>query len=276
MIQRASVVVPVYNTGATLPETLASLRGEPCDVVVVDDGSTDQFTIEVLARAEADGVRVLRQENQGVSAARMTGVAATTAPYVFHLDSDDVLAPGAIDALADALDRNLQAKLAWGYLGDVDSDEVTKQAPRLDPWLITYMNQMPIMALVRREALLEAGGWRSEPLFEDWDLWCAFAERGWDGIRIPRVVAYYRRTATGRTAMSRGRYDEAVAQLRTDHPELFARRRENLRRSAAPLRLKLALPLLDRMPLTPRMKRALGELIRRPVFTVRQAVRARR
>jgi hypothetical protein len=193
-----------------------------------------------------------------------------------HLDSDDVLAPGAIDALADVLDGNAEAKLAWGYVGDVDSDEVTKQAPRLDPWLITYMNQMPIMALIRRDALLEAGGWRPEPLFEDWDLWCAFAERGWDGIRIPRVIAYYRTTPTGRTATSRGGYDDASAQLRADHPDLFARRRANLRRSTAPLRLKLALPLLDRMPLSPRVKRALGEVIRRPVYTVRRAVNARR
>jgi glycosyltransferase involved in cell wall biosynthesis len=276
MSPRVAVVVPCYNSGATLPETLASVQHEPCELVVVDDGSTDPATLVVLQTAEADGVRIVRQENAGVAVARMTGVAATEAPYVFPLDADDLLARGALDELADALDANPAAALAWGYIGAVGSDSFTRQAPRLDPWLITYMNQVPVMSLIRRDRLLEAGGWKPGREYEDWDLWMSFAERGWDGIRIPRIIAYYRMSHSGRWASSRGRYDDAVRRMAADHAALFAARPANRRRSRAPLRLKLVLPLLDRLPMSQRNKRRLGELLRSPRLVLRYGVLRRR
>lgn len=273
---RVAVVVPCFNSGSTLPDTLASVRGEECELVVVDDGSTDEETLDVLSRVESAGVRLLRQANAGVAAARMAGVAATSAPYVFPLDADDVLAAGALSDLADVLDADRSVHAVWGWVGSVVTDTVTRMAPTLDPWLITYMNTVPIFSLVRRDALLAAGGWRSGVLHEDWDLWLAFAERGFRGRRIPRIVAYYRPSRTGRWATSRDRYDEAVAQYRRDHAPLFAARRTNWRRSTAPLRVRLALPVIDRLPVSARMKLRLGGLVRRPYYTVRSALRARR
>src|SRR5207253_1795663 len=132
-------------------------------------------------------------------------------------------------------------------------------------WLITYINTMSVLSLIRRDALLAAGGWRSGVLHEDWDLWMSFAERRWSGVRVPRVVAYYRPNRTGRWAASRNRYDEALASLRRDHPELYAARTRNRKRSSAPRRLKWALPVVDRLPLSEGNKLRLGALIRRLV-----------
>lgn len=272
---RVAVVVPCYNSGATLLETLGSLRGEPAEVVVVDDGSTDERTLDVLAQAEAEGARVIRQENAGVARARMRGVRETSAPYVFPLDADDLVARGGLAALADALDANPQAKLAWGYVGLVGGRTISKQAPRLDPWLITYVNQIPVMSLIRRQALLETGGWRPDAVYEDWDLWLTFAERGWSGIRVPRVVAYYRLSGTSRWAASRGEYAAAVERMAADHRSLFAARGENRRHSRAPRRLKLLLPAIDRLPLSAIAKRRLGELVRRPTWMIHSAVARR-
>src|SRR5688572_26595329 len=93
---RVAVVVPCFNDPA-VPEAVASIRlQEPVEVVVVDDGSTDPEGLAALDTLRAEGVRVVRQENQGLSAARMTGVRHTTAPFIFALDSDDVLAPGSL------------------------------------------------------------------------------------------------------------------------------------------------------------------------------------
>src|SRR5436190_12269548 len=107
---RVAVVVPCFNDGATLRETLGSLRDQEAhELVVVDDGSDDPATLETLRALEDEGVRIVRRENGGLSAARMTGVEATAAPYVFPLDADDALAPGALAALADALEAVPQA-----------------------------------------------------------------------------------------------------------------------------------------------------------------------
>src|SRR5260221_9786491 len=133
---RIAVVVPCFDDGPTLRETVTSvLAQEPSELLVVDDGSTDVATLDLMAELEREGIRVLHQENQGLPKARMAGVAATTAPYVFPLDADDVVLPGALTTLADALDADPGAVAAWGdtwFFGDV---EVTvRSAAPIHPW----------------------------------------------------------------------------------------------------------------------------------------------
>ncbi len=101
---RVAVVVAAYQHGRYLADALRSALEQdprPAEVVVVDDGSTDD-TAAVAARF-APRVRWLPQRRQGARAARNTGLAATTAPLVAFLDADDWWAPGALGRLADAL-----------------------------------------------------------------------------------------------------------------------------------------------------------------------------
>lgn len=102
-----SVVIPVYNTEAFLPECLASVRaqtGVDVQIVCVDDGSTDGSGDVLDAAAAADSrVLVIRQANGGLSAARNAGLAAATGRYLCFLDSDDYwLADVASDLIARA------------------------------------------------------------------------------------------------------------------------------------------------------------------------------
>ena len=104
---RYSVVIPCFNDGAFVPGAIASVREhDAVEIVVVDDGSTDPATLTVLDDLRGGGIRVIRQDNAGLAAARMRGVAETSAPFVLCLDSDDELAPGALGELADAIEAN--------------------------------------------------------------------------------------------------------------------------------------------------------------------------
>ena len=263
---RVAVVVPCFNDGPTLPETLSSLHDqEEHQLVVVDDGSTDDETLALLARLEHDGVHVVHQTNAGLSSARMAGVAATSAPYVFPLDADDALAPGALDALADALDADPEAALAWGDVemwGEVEAQLAVARA--LDPWLLTYLNDVPVASLVRRTALLEAGGWSMGSGYEDWDLWLALAERGGRGVYIPRPTLRYRRRTGRMLDDTTRRHADFYGRLETRHAGLFAARRENRARSTAPLRAKLLFPLVERLPLQPFTRHRLYSFVNRP------------
>ncbi len=249
---RVAVVVPCFNDGDTLPEALASLAGqEEHELVVVDDGSDDPATQEVLAQVERDGVRVLRRANGGLSAARMSGVEATTAPYVMPLDADDALGPGALTALADALDADPRAAMAWGDLeiwGELDFP--VRIGRRLDPWLIAHLNTLPVASLVRREALLAVGGWQLRSGYEDWDLWMSFAQDGWQGRYVPQLTLRYRRRGGRMLADCIPRHDELYADLRRRHPRLFAARRRNWLRSHAPLLARAVIPVVAALPLS--------------------------
>ena len=263
-----AIVIPCFNDGATLPATIASIRNgvPPAELVVVDDGSTDPLTLEVLADLEREGLRVVHQPNLGQAKAAMAGVAATSAPYVMRFDADDLMESGGLELLTHALDRAPEAVAAWG---DVQTIGLTTfripGVPALDPWLVTYTNCITGSGTLMRRSTLEAvGGWQLREGFEDWDLWMALAERGFGGVHVPQVVFRYRRDRTGTLARWLPRTQLHYEELRSRHPALFARRRENRRRSDTPSALKLAVTVLEALPLLSRLTRIqLAELFTR-------------
>jgi glycosyltransferase involved in cell wall biosynthesis len=263
---RVAVLVPCFNEGEVLREAAASVLedGSADERVVVDDGSTSELTHAVLRDLEQQGFRVIRQENRGPSAALMAGVAATSARFVFRLDSDDLLEPGAIEALADALDANPDAAAAWGDLQTFGLTAFRVPSnPVLDPWHVTYANLLPSCSMYRRTTLLDVGGWQFRGGIDDWDLWMSLAENGYSGVYVPRVAYRYRREHEGLFADTVSRYEADYEELRQQrHRRLFGARALNRRRSPAPWIVKAVLPLVDRLPLVPRLQKVwLSQLV---------------
>jgi len=256
-----AVIIPCFNDGATLTEAVRSARAQDRvnELVVVDDGSTDAQTMEVFRSLEAEALRVVHRPNGGLGAARMTGVHATSGDYVFCLDADDRLLPGALAKLAAALDGDPRLALAWGdyrRFGEQRWRQAT--APSLDPWQISYQNDIPASVLVRRSALLATRGWELRGGYEDWDMLMGLAERGERGTRVPIVVYEYRRHGVRMLGESATRHGEIYATLRGRHPDLFATRRRAWRRSDSPWALKLALPIIFALPVGPNRRRLLA------------------
>jgi len=258
---RIAVVILCFNDGPLAQEAVASIQeSEPIELVV-DDGSTDPATLAALTQLETDGVRVLRQANGGLAAARMAGAAFTSARYVFPLDADDLAVPGALARLADALDANPQAGMAYGdYAQFGDWEGVFPTPKSFDPWALTYGNPYGACSLLRRSALEQVGGWQLRDGYEDWDLWMAFAEAGWDGVRIDGL-AYRRRLHGSRMQGSaRKHHQETYRLLQQRHPVLFASRLTLRDDSPLPTLTKLLYPLL--LSARQRMNQRLLDLVR--------------
>ena len=240
---RISVLVPCYDDGATVRATIDSIvEDEEVEIVLVDDGSRDPQTIAVLDElASRDAVRLIRQPNKGVAAALRAGTAVAAASYVFILNSDDLVEPRALAALADALDADPGADFAFGWIhffGDVDF--VARQ-PAWNPWILLYANRWAISSLYRRDALDAVGGVPEGTAYEDWDLLLGLAEQDRRGLLVPRVVLHYRQHGIARR--NRGAQSDLrrqYAALRARHAPLFAREPEFRRRYRLPLRTRLA------------------------------------
>ncbi|MGZ5232346.1 MAG: glycosyltransferase family 2 protein [Burkholderiales bacterium] len=113
---RFSVIVPIYNQGQFVTDAVQSVLGQSFqdwELIVVDDGSTDGGGDH--ARRFADKrVRVLRQENRGVMAARKCGLDASSGGAVIFLDGDDRLRPGALARFAHAFEKHPEAGVVYG------------------------------------------------------------------------------------------------------------------------------------------------------------------
>jgi glycosyltransferase involved in cell wall biosynthesis len=256
-----AVIIPFHDDVATLEAALESVRRQdvPAQIVVVDDGSVALGAAELLTKVQREGVIVFHQQNAGPAAARTAGVRAASADYVLPLDADDALAPGALRRLRDVLDEHPEVVAAWGSVRHFGAIAYAQRSRAwLDPWQVTYQNHLPLSALYRRDAVLDAGGWQFQGGYEDWDLWMTLAERGWKGVGIPEITGYYRVHAGRRLARSSRRHAERYAKLRARHPRLFAERRLHRRTSPAPALLKATLPALDVLPFSSTRKRLLG------------------
>ncbi len=104
-VPAVSIVVPCYNGGRFLDGLLASLAAQTFrdfEIIIVDDGSSDNATREKLASIDA-AIRVIRQENRGLPSARNTGFRLARAAFVLPLDSDDGLEPAFLAEMTTAL-----------------------------------------------------------------------------------------------------------------------------------------------------------------------------
>src|SRR5258708_33538471 len=113
-----STVIPVFNRASMLREAVASVLGQtyrPIEIVIVDDGSTDNTT--EAAQGLAAGypeIRVIHQPNAGVGQAREAGRLAARGDYIQHLDSDDLLLPGKFALQVAALEDRPQCRAGYG------------------------------------------------------------------------------------------------------------------------------------------------------------------
>jgi glycosyltransferase involved in cell wall biosynthesis len=268
---RLAVIVPCHDDGAFLPATIASIQeSEPVEVVVVDDASTDTRTRTVLTKLERVGVTVIRHDvNKGVSAARMTGLAASSAPLVFPLDADDLLLDGVLAPMADRLEA-ADSGVCFGDYVELGPKRLLLRAvpERIDPFRLAYTNEFPASALFSRTTLESVGGWQSLgagiDARSDWSLWLTLGERGVKGVHLGAgEITYMRRMHPGRLASrSRAHHRELRSAIRAAHPQTYdnlSRHREasglrHSRKRLYPLVYSSHFPGLDR-----RMKAALDQ-----------------
>ena len=231
---RVSVVVTLYNLEGYVGDALRSVAVSDwtdLEVVLVDDASTDRSLEAARAQLErtpwVSAKIVARSRNHGLPAARNLAIEHARGELVFMLDADNVVYPHGLQRLVEALDERPDAAFAYGILEAFDGS-----GPRgLVSWghwdaaRFSHGNYIDAMALLRRSALEEVGGYSTDRRlhgWEDFDLWCALADLGREGVSVPEIVARYRTGVHSMISLTNIDTSEAWAVLLERHGILTA------------------------------------------------------
>jgi glycosyltransferase involved in cell wall biosynthesis len=224
-----SVIVPCFNHGRYLTGCIESILEQDypeLEVIVIDDASTEDSTLTVLAELEAgDRVSVLRQsENAGPSAARNRGIEAARGRYVLPVDSDNLLMPGAMASLVAQLQAaGEQVGFVYPNCQYFGTRDDYFQPPSYNLFLLMEGNFCDTCSLIDR-AVFDAGIRYPEHILlghEDWDFALTLAARGVRGEPARAPTLLYRKegfTRSDAVEYARAAFHEGVAER---HPELF-------------------------------------------------------
>jgi len=198
---KVSVVIPCYNLGQYLDETVDSVFAQTCDdfeIIIVNDGSTDEETNRLLANYWRPRTTVLTRANGGPAAARNAGIQVARGRYICALDADDKLHPDFLKKTIRVLDHDPSVTFVSCWVQMFGDESGVWKQDRCD--LVTLLDECTVAtpAPIRRDALLAVGAYDEHPTqigMEDWDLWIRLAEAGYTGVILEEVLFYYRRRA---------------------------------------------------------------------------------
>ncbi len=203
MTMRVSIIVPCYNYGWLLAETLDSLVAQiyqQWECLIVDDGSTDDTKqVAETYQARDSRFRYIYRDNGGLSAARNTGIEQATGEYIQFLDSDDFIVPGKLEAQVALLEKRPEVDIVYGGVRFFRHGEPTILSttqnfpPTHTSWMLPLMgrgkqvvgllvtfNQLVVNAPLVRKTLIQEVGFFDESLrsLEDWQYWLRCALHG--------------------------------------------------------------------------------------------------
>lgn len=199
-----TVVIPCFNHGKFIEAALASVKQQPyqnVEVIVIDDGSTDTYTIEVLQKISGE-VKVLHQPNSGPSVARNHAIRQSRGEYILALDSDNKIRPAYITQAVFILNQQPEVGVVYGDFQYYGSQNNVKQQLEFDIRKQLLYNLFDMCAVFRRKVFDDVGGFdefMSKPGLEDWDFWISVFEMGWRFHHLKEVMFDYYTNETSRT-----------------------------------------------------------------------------
>ena len=196
---KISIVIPCYNHGQYVREAIESV--EQCsdkslyEIIIINDGSTDDYTIEVMKQLEEEGYHVINQKNQGLGPTRNNAIKAAKGEYILPLDSDNKIRPEYIYESIKILDADATIVMVYGdaqFFGDTTKRRVVG---RFNLQQIMIENYIDACTVFRKSAWEAAGGYDEKmPVmgFEDWDLWLNLSFKNYKFQYVDKILFDYR------------------------------------------------------------------------------------
>ena len=235
-MNKVSVVIPCYNAGLDLREAVQSALAQTwpdIEIIIVDDGSTDAATRQLLDGSTWPQVRVIRQGNAGPAAARNRAIREASGDYILPLDSDDILEPTYIAKAVAVLDARPDVGIVYCKAMKFGAERGPWELP---PYALTELvigNVIFVSAMFRRSDWELVGGFDEQLRFgiEDYDFWIKLVHRGREVVQLDEYLFNYRIREKSRTALFEQEDRKVVAayaRIFRENRDFYAEHAENL------------------------------------------------
>lgn len=194
-----SVIIPCYNSGRYLEEAIQSVENTPFkdyELIIVNDGSTDEDTIRLFSRLEKKGYNILHQENKGVSAARNAGIAIAQSSYILPLDADNKITPAYYQKAVRLMEDDPEIGVVYAdrvLFGE--KEEVVQSTGDFNAARLLTGNYIDACAVYRKSVWEKNKGYDEQipgGFYEDWEFWIHAYGNGFRFYHLPEPLFWYR------------------------------------------------------------------------------------
>jgi glycosyltransferase involved in cell wall biosynthesis len=234
-VASVSVIVPCHNHGIFLDDTIASIRSQthqPLEILIVDDGSNDEFTLRQLERYHGGIIYVIRSTHNGPAAARNLGVQNAKGEYLLFWDADDLFHSTFTEKAINILKHfpRVGAVSSWALC--FGFEDYIWYCTGGDLENFKNSTTCPVCSLVRRAAWAHAGGFDESYRigYEDWDFWIRLTKKDWLVYIIPDILFYYRQKRNSRVKDTFIQHTSIYQHLVRSHPDVFSNANTNPKR----------------------------------------------
>jgi glycosyltransferase involved in cell wall biosynthesis len=224
---RISIIVPCYNQGRFMRETLDCLKQqtiEQWECVIVNDGSTDDTLTIAQEYVAADPRYILVDKpNGGLADARNAGIKASHGKYILPLDSDDLIGETYTKEATEFLDQHPDVTLVYSrvkYFGDRNDEWIL---PKYSYEGLLLENSIFCSCVYRRSDYDKTCGYNTNMKggLEDWDFLLSLLNRNSKVYQIPKVLFYYRKHGKTMISEARKQKKELHNKIISNHREIF-------------------------------------------------------
>ena len=197
MLPLVSVVIPYYNDGKYIHETLESIQHQTyknVEIILVDDGSTEKESIRVFDDLKKLGFQTYRQGNAGPSAARNLAISHSKGKYILPVDADDKIRPAYIEKAVHYMESHTQCGIVYCKAEFFGARSGLWNLPKYSIEQMLLNNCIFVSALFRKDDWEKAHGYDSNMKYglEDYEFWLSIIELGQGVYCIPETLFLYR------------------------------------------------------------------------------------
>ncbi|MGL4912111.1 MAG: glycosyltransferase [Romboutsia sp.] len=229
-MDKVSVIMPCFNDGLYICESIESVCNQTyknIELIIVDDGSTDETTCDVLKSLTKENIiKVQTPKSKGPAYARNVGIKIATGKYILCLDSDDLIDPTYIEKAVTAISQNSNVGIVYCNAQLFGAINKPLELPPYSLDTMLKRNLIFVTALFKKSDWEKVNGFDESFVhgLEDYDFWLSLISLSIEIIKLPEVLFFYRKKESSRNKTIVGNktlHDETLARIHEKHKDLF-------------------------------------------------------